>query len=507
MKKTIIILILISSVFLFSADWSAMTRSQKIDYLKELMNSSNYKDLVKYGEMLIAEGKPKKADFNYAETYNLTAIGCKNTGNYSKAEEYYKKAADIHKNELFNKSNYGLVMKNLGTVYYEQLKYSEMADSYRKALEALEDDNLFGFNDEDISFCSYWLGFAYNRTEKYDSAMVYANKAIEIDSEEFGEYSIETGTDYLVLANAYSGKYDRENAKKYFRKSISILEYLDDDEMESVDLGVSYNDFGVFFVENYEYDSAVYYYKKSLAVYENGGGEADKAITYYNLGQAYSYKYNYEQAKNYYEKAYNSYKSEYGEYDSRTKDAKKYYDEMKSKTSSSSTYDYNDTGSSNNYSYAETKKKSGCMDKFEGCLGIFKDLENKPFSIKLAADYMQSAGKYYVGGGLGIYANGAGLSGYYYWSPTAEGGTTQRHIPLVYSFGFGGFSYEFSLDIPSLFDNSYSNNKAAPKPVAFGAGASMNLFRFINVKCQYIWGPGGYLPRGLSLNAGIEFFI
>ncbi|MDD3803685.1 MAG: tetratricopeptide repeat protein [bacterium] len=504
MKKTLLILMLFSSIILFCAEWSTMTRTQKMDYLKELMNSKKYSDLVKYGEMLIAEGKPKKIDFNYAETFNLTAIGYKNTGNYPKAEEYYKKAAGIHKDDLFNKENYGLIMKNLGMLYYDQSKYSEMITAYRGAMEAFEDiDFSFGENDANIALCAYWLGYGYNNLSKYDSAMVYGEKALELDRKQAGEYSVEVGTDYLVLANAYSGKYDKENAKKYYKKSISVLEYLDVGYTELLELGVSYNDYGIFFAKNYEYDSAIYYYNEAIEVFKDNDDELQSAVTYGNLGNAYSYKYNYEDAANYYEKAYKIYKKEYGEYDSRTTKAKKNYDDMKSKTSYSSSY-YTDDDDDNSSSYAYTPKKKSLLSNFDGCLDI---IEDKPFSFMLAGDYMHSSGRYFVGGGLGLFSKGAGLSVYYYWSPSKEYGTTSRYLPLVYSVGYYGFSYEFSLDIPSLFDDSYSKNKSAPKPYAFGFGAGFKLFKLIQVKTQYIWGPGGYLPRGLSLNAGIEFFI
>ena len=511
MKKNniIIIFVLFSFLLAHSAEWEKMTRSEKLQHLKDLKSSSNYKDVIKYGEMFIDEGKPKSTDITYAETHNLVGIAYKNTKNYSKAEEFYKKAIKLYRDDLGKTLSGAIVEKNLGLMYADMAEYSKMITSLKNAAPAIEEENDYGTYNSDLSLLYYWLGYGYNQTFSYDSAIVYANKAITLDTKVSGKYSSEVGGDYVVLGNAYSNKYDSENAKKYFREALSILEYVDDYEDELFELGVAYNDYGVFFVNNYENDSAIYYYRKAVNVFENSYDDGEAGNSYNNMGYAYSYKYSYEEAKKYFEKAYNLYKDEYGEYDSRTIEAKKNFDEMKAKTSTSTnTYQQNNTyDSDDDDDYVYTPKKKSCMSNFEGCLDIFDEIGDKNFSILFAADYMQSAGKYYVGGGLGYFSMGSGLSIYYYWSPTPFEGTSPKYIPLVYSFGFSGFSYDLSLDIPSLFDNSYSKNKSASKPYAFGFGAGVKLLNFVQVKCQYIWGPGGYLPRGLSLNAGIEFFI
>ena len=77
---------------------------------------------------------------------------------YSKAEEYYKKAIDAGNNDALN---------NLGVLYNEQKEYSKAEEYYKKAIDAGNNDALFN------------LGNLYKEQKEYSKAEEYYKKAID----------------------------------------------------------------------------------------------------------------------------------------------------------------------------------------------------------------------------------------------------------------------------------------------------------------------------------------
>ena len=111
------------------------------------------------------------------------------------------------------------------------------------------------------------------------------------------------GFAYGLLGLAYHGKGDYDKAIKYYEKGLAI--YLNAYGAEHPLVGVAYCNIGNAYQAKGEYDKALEYYEKDLAIDLNTRGteHLSVATTYNNIGLTYGKKGDYDKAIEYYEKA------------------------------------------------------------------------------------------------------------------------------------------------------------------------------------------------------------
>src|SRR5690606_26243006 len=145
-------------------------------------------------------------------------------------------------------------------------------------------------------------GSIFNRSQKYDSAIIYFKKSIAL----YKKIRSENGTAYLNLGIALDNSNKEKEAIKYTIKAIDIAEEYKDYELQVRGL----TSLGGHSIKNLDYASAEKYLLKAKKIAETH--EIDKSFlceSYRFLGLNYSRDSQFEKALSYNDKALNCYKS------------------------------------------------------------------------------------------------------------------------------------------------------------------------------------------------------
>ena len=167
-----------------------------------------------------------------------------------------------------------------------QKKRKKIKSQFRKIARKLTATEL---NNKALALWSY--GY-YTDVSK---AIALLKQAIQIDP----EYS----EAYNNLGLAYRSNGDYDSAIEYYQKALKFdLKQLGPDHLN---IAIRYNNMGVVFSRKREHDSAIEYYQKALKINlkQLRPDNPKVATSYNNLGLAYKRKGNYDRALEYYQKA------------------------------------------------------------------------------------------------------------------------------------------------------------------------------------------------------------
>ncbi|MFZ4056748.1 MAG: tetratricopeptide repeat protein [Ferruginibacter sp.] len=262
--------------------------------------STTLKGEKKYAEALIEIKKAIELNGN-SKDYNYQAGWlCNELSKYAEAVPYLKKALSV-------KDDDANIYIELGYALYKLKKYTEAETAFNKAISYRADFNLsykylgdmYYEKSEDKSAAKpyyltnftlmkektglsilYRLGWIYNHENKYDSAIIYLQKGIVKDI---------TSTDcYNELGYAY---YKQEKIRLASENYITSISYKPTQTTAYTGMG------DIKRLKEKQYDSALYYYKRSVA---NG---TKSASVYYGIGWISNSQKNYDTAIVYLSKA------------------------------------------------------------------------------------------------------------------------------------------------------------------------------------------------------------
>jgi tetratricopeptide (TPR) repeat protein/serine phosphatase RsbU (regulator of sigma subunit) len=188
-------------------------------------------------------------------------------------------------------SGEALAYKNLGLGYYMQGEYSEAFRNWEPSLELyreLGDDQL-------VANLLSNMGAVYHSINKNVEAIEHYLPALKIaeeinDSTRIGTLLLNIGVVYSEQASTY------DSARNYYLRAIGIGEDLGDFSI----MGIGTVNLGEVYIEMEEYDSALYYFEKSLTLLTS---TSDIAMALNFMGNIYSQKGDYEQAHIYHQDA------------------------------------------------------------------------------------------------------------------------------------------------------------------------------------------------------------
>lgn len=304
-----------------------------------------YKRLNRYEEALRDYQRASEIDPENPYPYNNMGVIYENWEEFDKAYSYYKKAIEYmadSKNTIFY-NNTIIILKKMRK-FEEALRYCDEAIEklplehifhYRKAEllkvmrrydEAINEYNI-GLEFENADKADYYdeIGDCYKSLEKYDEALKYYEKVLEIKPNHSFEYrqignvyrfkeeyhkAIEyflkqlTINDsnpytYTCLVMAYKNLDDKENAEKY--NKIALEKYIERNNGTIFDA----SEIGRCYKEMNKYDEAVIYLNKCLNMRACASCEVDECYeAYHLLGEVYEEQGKDEEAYEYFKKAY-----------------------------------------------------------------------------------------------------------------------------------------------------------------------------------------------------------
>jgi tetratricopeptide (TPR) repeat protein len=195
----------------------------------------------------------------YAEAHNWLGLSYANKGKNEIAKVQYKMALSINPD----------FFEALGNLYKIDYKYDSAIIFYNKAI-SIRPDCAEIYN---------WMGNSYSSMDKEDEAISAYQKAITIKP---GYVKV-----YRNIGQSYFYKKDYERAIDAFKKSISIKS---DDEYAYYLMAISY-------YYKKEFDTAISTYQKAISI------KTDYYRAYYGIGDSYYSKKEYGRAINAYQKA------------------------------------------------------------------------------------------------------------------------------------------------------------------------------------------------------------
>lgn len=184
---------------------------------------------------------------------------------------------------------------NHGYAYLMEQKLEQAEQSFNKALRIPSNDNLLQGR------LYRELGMTLGFKRKHSEAESYAHKAIHLFTQAVGEQSKDVAVTYNQLSLIFKSKGDYATAKKYVKKAIhTAIQAGSENQLSNayVNLGNIHGDVA-------EYDSAMIFYQKSLAIRKKlyGDGALLVAAVYNNIGIVYAQIANDDKAIEYWEKA------------------------------------------------------------------------------------------------------------------------------------------------------------------------------------------------------------
>lgn len=113
-------------------------------------------------------------------------IAAKKSGNYQKAEEYYRESLGIRKAKYGERSHeVSINLNNLGLVLFEQKKYDESLEYYKESLQIR--DHLFGPKTINSADLLVHIGNIHAQKNEIEKALEHYEDSLSIKTEAFKE--------------------------------------------------------------------------------------------------------------------------------------------------------------------------------------------------------------------------------------------------------------------------------------------------------------------------------
>lgn len=210
---------------------------------------------------------------------------------FDSAVYYFEKALSI-RNQLPNLAHRATTYNNLGTVYYNWSLYDKALDHYLHSLEYQKKEK----NNSGIARCLSNIGLVYKETAQNEKAIEYYRESLPFA---VASNQVQTiGYAYNCLGTAFSDV-NKDSALFYLKKSLDIYQSGND----TVGLALANQGIGNFYLDNKDPQNAKIYFEQMLRMAQSENVPMRVARAYKGLGQAYLLENNLPTAKEYFEKS------------------------------------------------------------------------------------------------------------------------------------------------------------------------------------------------------------
>jgi adenylate cyclase len=260
--------------------------SEKTNYESGLINSYGWlaflyeqtgqiDKAIDYNNRSLALAEKSGSKKDQAVVLNNLAAIYKDLGRIDEALKMHQRSLKI-RTTMGDKSGISTSYNNIGLIYAGQGRIAEALDFYSRALKLEEELN----NDEGISTLLLNIGSVYRDQGDHEKAFEYFDRSRKLNEQTGDKYSLAYSLN--GLGNLFEeGKPD--SALYYYRKSLAIRQGLADVQGVSY----SYKNIGIIFSKTNQLDSARWYFEQSLKGFESTGDKWGMAVANNKLGKLY----------------------------------------------------------------------------------------------------------------------------------------------------------------------------------------------------------------------------
>jgi CHAT domain-containing protein len=233
--------------------------------------------------------------------YNALGVVSSSLGNFNKALEYSFKAESYITDRDKNSQNLAAIYNNRGHILNIKKTFDIAIEYFEKSIRIYRN-----LGTQDINILSSLsdtyvnISIAYIETKKYALALYYLEKSVQLNSKyKFSGLPFS----YLNIAKTYVKTGNSKKAIEFYIKSInSFIDEYNKDYYRLVDV---YFDYGLFLRSQGKNLQAHDFFKKALAICLKNYGEKHTivSLSYKHLGDNYIIAHKYDSALYYYQKS------------------------------------------------------------------------------------------------------------------------------------------------------------------------------------------------------------
>ena len=219
-------------------------------------------------------------------------------------EEIHKKIISLTEQVYGNYSEeHTDALSEAGLFYYDLGKYNEALCYLEKTLEISL--KIFGDRHPNVATGYNNIGLVYDSLGNFTQALVFYKRSLKISLELLGEVHPDIATNYNNIGSVIYQQGDYVKALDFYEKSLNIILKLFSEDYP--DVATNYNNIGLVHDALGNYDEALEFYKKSLEIslLKFGEEHPDVARSYNNIGFVYQFQKKYAKAQEFYRKALN----------------------------------------------------------------------------------------------------------------------------------------------------------------------------------------------------------
>jgi serine phosphatase RsbU (regulator of sigma subunit)/Tfp pilus assembly protein PilF len=251
------------------------TKVNTLNAIADELHRPNPDEAIRYG----SEAKNLAEQLNYPAGEALAnkniGLGFYMQGEFTEALKYWEPALALYE-ELGDDQLVANLQSNMGAIYHTTGKFVEAMELFLPALKMAEELN----DSTRISTLLLNIGVIYSESPgTYDEALNYYHRAIKI-GEALGDLNI-TGIGTINLGEIYIEKEEYDSALYYFEKSLTIL-------TSGIDIASALNFMASIYSEKGEYSKALTYHRDALELARKENGQRE--IVGILLGMASTYE-------------------------------------------------------------------------------------------------------------------------------------------------------------------------------------------------------------------------
>jgi two-component system, NarL family, sensor kinase len=261
---------------------SDSTRAEALADVCWLLKYSDPARAISFGRQGLAIARENHFDALEAHALNSIGVTYWAKGNYDSALVHIEPVSEIYK-RLGNKKGEAVSNTNLGLILQNQGNYEKALDHALKALRQLEDMG----DRSGIASTLLNIGNIYFLREEFPEAKKYYFRSLalkrELDDKNVMHQNIQKTLGNI--ASLYQKLKKNDSAFFYLKAAIPYALRVGDLK----NLCLSYTQIGRTFSTENQFDSALYYYGKSLAIYNAGKfvNDFDRAALLQSISQTY----------------------------------------------------------------------------------------------------------------------------------------------------------------------------------------------------------------------------